>query len=537
MGSETHRVFSLKYRPSTFDELIGQPHVRQTLVNALVRKQVGHGYIFSGPRGVGKTSAARLFAKALNCAEGPGPNICNKCVACREIAAGNSLDVIEMDGASNRKIEDVRALRENVRFAPTSCRNKIYIIDEVHMLTQEAFNALLKTLEEPPDHVVFILATTDPQKIPETIHSRCQELEFHRLSTAQLEELFRHVCKKEKISIDAESVRKLSEWSDGSARDALVALEQAAAFSEGEITEEKADRLFGWVDRQTIENVLDAVMSDDRLAIFSAARQIEESGKDISHFLIQTARTLRQAWIDRLGGKSPEPVSLAGCEPGAMLRMMSLLLDAERSLRMTRQPGLYLAVKLVELIEEKHAVPLSQVVDRLESLEAKMPAGPASRSQTFPSPSHANPSETSSSAVRPPADSSPAQSSGSISSMDSQQIGVIWKKFKESVGADDLQLQAWIRESAPVSCSSSDKVLKIRFSSGFSLHHERITSEKSREILNAHLSRVMGLPGWQVEAELDKKSATTVGQASRDVPARVRVATELFEGKAVRRHE
>lgn len=513
MGQEAHRVFALKYRPSTFDEMVGQPHVRQTLVNTLQRQQAGHGYIFSGPRGVGKTTVARLFAKALNCLKTPGAKFCNDCDSCREITSGNSLDVIEMDGASNRKIEDVRTLRENVRFVPASGKHKIYIIDEVHMLTQEAFNALLKTLEEPPPHVVFLLATTDPQKIPDTIHSRCHELEFHRLSPADLEVLLRDVSRKEKISIDGESLVKLAEWADGSARDALVALEQAAAFTNNDVQEDRLDQLFGWVDRRTIESAVEAVIQEDRKRIFDLSRQIEDSGRDMAHFLVQLARHLRGLWMNMMDG-TDEP-SLRGCAPDAVLRMISSILEAERTLRGTRQPGFYLAVRLTQLIELKRAAPLTEIVRRLEEMEARLSGVSACDAGGPPAPS------------QPKAD--PPRPAVNVPQ--------VWAKLVEEVSRENASLAGYLREGVPSACSQKEKVLTAVYGKRFSVQQRRISDEKTNAAIDAMLSKVMGASGWHLFAVLEAPSDSGSGSGAKGIPPKVRAASDLLETRGVTRRE
>ena len=225
-----YQVSARKYRPGTFDDVIGQPHVVQTLVNSINTKRIAHAYLFSGTRGVGKTTVARILAKALNCEQGPTGTPCATCVNCLEIAQGTSVDVIEIDGASNTSVDDVREIRENVKFTPFRGKYRIYIIDEVHMLSNSAFNALLKTLEEPPSHVVFIFATTEIHKIPATILSRCQHYNFRRIVRTEIMERLRHVAKQDGITIEDRSLAALARASEGSMRDGLSLLDQAVAF-------------------------------------------------------------------------------------------------------------------------------------------------------------------------------------------------------------------------------------------------------------------------------------------------------------------
>jgi DNA polymerase-3 subunit gamma/tau len=233
----SYLVLARKWRPQRFEEVIGQPHVVQTLTNAISAQQIAHAYLFSGARGVGKTSVARILAKALNCQQGTSPTPCNQCESCREITASASLDVLEIDGASNRRIDEIRELRENIRYLPAKSPYKIYIIDEVHMLTTEAFNALLKTLEEPPSHVIFIFATTEAHRIPITIMSRCQLFDFRRIAVRAIVDHLRHIAQEEGIQISDVSLRLLAREAEGSMRDAQSLFEQMIAFSGKKISD------------------------------------------------------------------------------------------------------------------------------------------------------------------------------------------------------------------------------------------------------------------------------------------------------------
>src|SRR5437016_3203218 len=252
LSEVSYEVFARKYRPQTFDDLVGQPHVSRTLKNAVAQNRLAHAYLFVGPRGTGKTSTARILSKALNCIHSPTVTPCGICDNCREIAAGNSLDVLEIDGASNNGVEQVRELRENVRYAPAKSRYKIYIIDEVHMLTTAAFNALLKTLEEPPPHVKFIFATTEPQKVLPTIVSRCQRFDLHRIPAKLIAEHLQFIAKKEKITLEPAAGHAIARGAEGGLRDAESMLDQLVAFCGDKISENDVLNVFGFTSEQTV---------------------------------------------------------------------------------------------------------------------------------------------------------------------------------------------------------------------------------------------------------------------------------------------
>ena len=296
-----------KYRPQTFEELIGQPHVTTTLTRALGAKRIGQAYLFAGQRGVGKTSAARILAKCLNCTHGPAARPCQHWPSCLAILQGNSLDVLEIDGASNRGIDEVRSLRETVKFAPTQGAYRIYIIDEVHMLTPEAFNALLKTLEEPPSHVKFIFATTTPQKLPPTILSRCQRFDFRRLDGKTIVSALKQVSKAEGIAIEEAALYAIARASEGSLRDAEVMLEQLVSFCAGRIGEQDVSRLLGAVEQEALFAWAQAVLDRDaKTALLFVTQQLEQ-GKEVVQLLVGLVTHFRNLLILR---------TTAGLRPG-----------------------------------------------------------------------------------------------------------------------------------------------------------------------------------------------------------------------------
>jgi len=289
-------VFARKYRPQRFEDLVGQDHIARALQNAIRTERVAHAYLFCGSRGVGKTTTARLLAKGLNCKEGPTPEPCCECESCRRIAVGEDMDVLEIDGASTRGIDAVRELRQNVRLIPAHSRFKVYYIDEVHMLTPEAFNALLKTLEEPPSHVKFIFSTTDPQRIPETVRSRCQRFDFRRVSDADMVERLQRICEQEGLEVEEGGLAAIARAARGSLRDSLGALDQVAALGE---TAALADVLtvLGAVDRTVLVEIVDALAAEDTAGALRAVHRVLFEGTDVEDFADQLCQHLRDVLV------------------------------------------------------------------------------------------------------------------------------------------------------------------------------------------------------------------------------------------------
>ena len=280
----SYLVLARKWRPQTFSDLIGQEHVSQTLKNAIEGGRVAHAFLFTGARGVGKTSSARILAKALNCDHGPAAEPCNACAACSEITAGNSVDVFEIDGASNTGVDDIRELRDNIKYLPSRSRYKIFIIDEVHMLSTNAFNALLKTLEEPPPHVKFIFATTEPHKVPITILSRCQRFDFKRIPLPMIISRLRFIVESERIAISDESLIVIGRKGDGSMRDSLSTLDQVLAFCGDTVADEDVVTLLGVVDRRLLQDTCDAVCARDTAAVLDIVKKVDAFGSNMRHF-------------------------------------------------------------------------------------------------------------------------------------------------------------------------------------------------------------------------------------------------------------
>ena len=291
-----------RWRPESFADLVGQEHISRTLSRAVTSGQTSHAYLFTGPRGTGKTSTAKILARALNCAEGPTLTPCGICDSCRSISDGSSMDVFEIDAASNRGIDEIRDLRESVKFAPTEGHYKIYIIDEVHMLTTEAFNALLKTLEEPPERVIFILATTEPHKVPATIQSRCQRYDFHRITVTEIRDRLIYVCKESDIAAEEDALDIIAAQADGGMRDALSILDQCMALAEGTLTAERVQEALGLVGRAWIRRMAGEIAARDAAALIAQLSELLQSGRELKQVLAELAQYFRRLMIAGVGG-------------------------------------------------------------------------------------------------------------------------------------------------------------------------------------------------------------------------------------------
>lgn len=376
----SYLVLARKKRPQVFEDVVGQRPITRTLQNAISQSRVAHAFLFTGPRGVGKTSTARILAKALNCEKGPRTNPCNQCSVCEEISDGNSIDVIEIDGASNRGIDEVRELRENVRYTPAKSRYKIIIIDEVHMLTLPAFNALLKTLEEPPSHIVFIFATTEPHKIPATILSRCQRYDFKRISLAEIIQHLRRIVDEEKIEVSQRGLALIAREAEGSMRDAQSLLDRLISYGGNRIQDEEITEVLGLIDRKLLSDTIEAIAERDAGRCLEVVEQIYQFGYDIQHFCHELLQYLRNLILLKVSSHPETFLELPEEEINAfkgqaekfrfdqLNQLFGLLLKGEEEVAQSTFPRTMLEMTLIRMAMLHSILPIDEIIKKLEDL-------------------------------------------------------------------------------------------------------------------------------------------------------------------------
>jgi len=379
----SYEVLARKWRPQVFQDVIGQEHITETLMNAIKTDRVAHAYLFSGARGVGKTSVARILAKAINCKEGEGSNPCNRCSSCKEITGGSSVDVQEIDGASNRGIDEIRELRENIKYMPSSSQFRVYIIDEVHMLTLQAFNALLKTLEEPPAHAKFFFATTDPHKVPVTILSRCQRFDFKRIPLGLIVKQLENITKEEEIEISRSGLTLIAREAEGSMRDAESLLDQVASFAGAKIEDKNITDILGIIDRDLIFDTSRAIIEGSIEQCLEIVDRIYNYGYDIKEFyralmdqfrdLIVSLITPQNDLLDMTDNDLEEirrQAEIAGMEK--LHQSLNILITREQDLRLTSHPRLILETIMIKLCRLEEILSFEELIKKIEALEKRL---------------------------------------------------------------------------------------------------------------------------------------------------------------------
>ena len=548
----SYEVFARKYRPQTFDDLVGQAHVSRTLKNAVAQNRLAHAYLFVGPRGIGKTSTARILAKALNCEKGPTVNPDNTCDNCKEIAAGNSLDVLEIDGASNNGVEQVRELRENVRYAPSKSRYKIYIIDEVHMLTAAAFNALLKTLEEPPPHVKFIFATTEPQKVLPTIVSRCQRFDLHRIPAKLIAEHLQFIAGKEKITLEPAAAHSIARGAEGGLRDAESMLDQLVAFCGEKISEDDVLNVFGFTSEQTVVDLTGKILGGETAAALDVLYQQSEAGKDMMRLMSDLISYLRDLLVFKA---KPDAVAddvdpelqkaLARqadlVENERLLDLIDQFAQAEGRMKWAPNKKLHFEVAIIKAIQSLNQATLDEVIEKLGELRdgrsspaekktlsaenSSVVAGP-SRTGSIP----ASPGKYLDDQAAPTAELRVAETPNGESDPDK-----IW----QSVYAKIPNTKAFVRNSAAAAhvLPSEGRHFVLGFSPDQKSPMEFLGTAANRKLIETLLREVSGRD-WTlkltVAGNLPGKAEPTPASSNYADDPLIREALEIFKGEVRR---
>jgi DNA polymerase-3 subunit gamma/tau len=517
----SYQVIARKYRPQRFEDVVGQEHVTHTLTRAIELKRIAHAYLFCGPRGTGKTTIARIFAKCLNCTGGPSANFDDKDIRCREIAEGRSLDVLEIDAASNRGIDEIRGLRETVKYAPASSKFKIYIIDEVHMLTKEAFNALLKTLEEPPEHVKFMFATTEPEKVLLTILSRCQRFDLRRIPAALIVKHLKHIAKEEKVRVEDAALYAIARGAEGAMRDAESTLDQLISFCGNKIEEADVLSMFGLTAQSQLLDLSGAILAGEVETALRQLNDLSNQGKDLGRLLGDLLSHFRNLLIFQIAHADRTMLEISEDETTKLAqqskmtntegvtRILEVLGQAELRLREVASKRILIEITLLKAIEARHSVSIDTVLKELHKLRedaggavVSLPAAvPAARPEPAPSPKPfraeagiASPAAIQSTSVGT-ADSELQNGVASQAPLDST-LSELWTQLLEAVGRVSQFTRSYLLEGGPVSFCNN--VFVIGFDPEFEDHLGLVDNARNHTLLQTKLLE-LGHPNAQIK--------------------------------------
>jgi len=510
----SYTVFALKWRPKNFDEIVGQNHVVSTLKNAIQGNRLAHAYLFAGPRGVGKTSTARILAKALNCKEGPTANPCQKCFSCTEISDGRSLDVIEIDGASNRGIDEIRVLRENVKFAPVSGKFKVYIIDEVHMLTTEAFNALLKTLEEPPEFVKFIFATTQAHKVIPTILSRCQRFDFRRIPAMEITAQLERIVASENINVDKDVLFAIAKASDGSMRDAESVLDQLVSFSRQKISLKDVVSVLGIVEQEALFAITDKIIQKDAKAALGLLNNLIDDGKDISLFLANLIEHFRNLMIAKVTKGDSKLIDLPAeiCE--GLLRQseafsleeifnfFNILVNTQEMSKRLDSLRIPLEISLIRLAHNKKGS------EQPKGIKEKFPQEPIAKKEEGAT--------------------EPLDPSAAISTVSLENIKDAWQNIINNLARIKMSVATYLNEGEAVKLERN--ILTVSFPKNYSLHKESLEKKENKALIEKIISELLNA-GLRINFILCAEEKHKDNSENHPF---IKNALEMFDGRVIK---
>jgi len=492
-------VLSRKYRPKSFNEIVGQEHIVNTLANAIQSNRVAHAYLFAGPRGVGKTSMARILSKALNCQKGPTDAPCNKCSTCESIRNGNDIDVLEIDGASNRGIDEIRNIRQNVGYAPAISRYKIYIIDEVHMLTREAFNAILKTLEEPPGHVKFIFATTSPNRVPDTVQSRCQRFDFKNISVSDISNRLAQICKTENILVEDGALQTIAKYAMGGLRDSESILDQLTSFCREKITLRDIYDVLGVVSEGEITGLIDSFVDKNPELAVKIFHEITENGKDVDGFIDQLLSYIRDLLLVSICSKNSDLVETISRDvnllqkqasrlaPDTLMYMIQLISETKSKVKDLLQQKILLEVVLIKLATMEDLKPINTVLNRIEdikrSLEGNVNGGGVKAPDYDDSVGVVRNTE-----IRENA------SDGyiGVNERDNQDANIsdTWDKIMTEI--QDKKRSIWVLLRDAELLNFADNEVLLEFPGNYLIHKERLEKPGEKRIIEACIEKITG---------------------------------------------